>query len=86
MIKKLILIGLVIVNSGAFANIYSNYQQDQYQREMLRQQQEQTRIMQQQAYQQQQAIADQQMYNDNLSRDRDFGGNNFGSTRPWNTR
>lgn len=57
MLKKLILIGLVVASSNVFSDQYSDYQQRQYQQEMLRQQQEQTRLMQE-------SLAQQRMYND----------------------
>jgi hypothetical protein len=63
MLKKLILIGLVILSGSSYS-----YDNDRYQQEMLRQQQEQTRIMQSQASNEFNAAADQQMYQDNMIR------------------
>lgn len=65
MIRKLILLG-VLVSTSAFS--YSDYDESRYQREMLRQQQEQTRLLQEQAIQQKEAMAQQQLYHDNQQR------------------
>ncbi len=66
--NKLILVGLLVVSGSSFANVYDDYNQGNYQRQMLEQQREQTRIMQQQASNEYNAMADQQMYNDNMTR------------------
>ncbi len=73
MIKKLILVGVLLSSAGVHADLYNDYQQRQYQQEMLRQQQEQTRIMQQQAAQDYNAMADQKMYQDNQIRNQLYG-------------
>jgi len=70
--KQLILVGLLIASSTTFADLFDS--QSSYQREMLKQQQEQTRIMQIQQEMQIEAL-NQQKYSFNGQQRRPYNDN-----------
>lgn len=74
--NKLVLVGLLVINSSAFSFGYSDNSQSNYQQDMLREQQQQNRIMQQQANDQANAqnesMYQQRMQNEIYARSRSY--------------